>query len=202
MSILIVASVVVGFLINLFYFWRRLKEDYVAKAIFSSGFLILFGVILGLIASYYFAPTAWFWTALFGSFLAFLLSIRKFKLSFFESLEAYGIGLLSWITIVIGVVAISTENYISLWVFFMLLIIIALYTVLDKRYKSFSWYKSGKVGFAGAATLALFFLSRSVIALAGFNVISLMDGLYEAILSIVLAILMFLIIFKLGKIAK
>jgi len=43
-----------GIIIFLFFFWKRLKEDYSSERIFSTAFYILFGIGAGFLAVWFF----------------------------------------------------------------------------------------------------------------------------------------------------
>lgn len=204
MSILpVVISAVLGALTFQFLLWKRLGEDYPPNIIFSVGFYVVGCLVAGaalfnfalspiLHKSYFFNPSGlWFWGALIGSMVGFGLAIFKFKIRFFETLEALTIGGLFWILYLL----ISQAALIQAVV---VLVLIILFFIFGKRYKTFAWYKSGKVGFAGLAILAIFFMLRAIAAIIYPDIISFI-GKIDAIVSASLAFIFFLTVYNLGE---
>src|SRR4030042_5727608 len=191
----ILASVPIGILGFLFLSWRRLKEDYTSAIIFSFSFLLLafialgslIGILLGrsLAASNIFNPQGlWFWGAfIFGS-IGFAIcfftprGLAHFRMRLLETLEAVGLGFI----FLFFCISFGKSILFSVAVG----ILIPFFFVINARYKSFSWYTSGKVGFAGLAVLGIFFLIRAIVALIDPTMISFI-GKLDAILSSVVA---------------
>jgi hypothetical protein len=194
----LVLSSLFGILIFLFLFWRRLKEDYSSEKIFSSAFYILIGLVLGNIISFFIDSSFWFWFVLFGIFIGFLISIWSLKFKIIETIEAVGVAFLPWLSLIFLNDAFSNSNTPSLFASVFIIGLIVLFFVLDKRYKSFSWYKSGKVGFSGLFVLGIFFLARTAIAPIFSFMLSFAEK-YEAFLSGLIAFLCFLLIFNLSR---
>lgn len=185
-------------LIFLFVFWKRLKEDYTHELIFTTGFFVLAGLFLGNFVSSRFFPTWWFWTSFLGAFTGIFVGILRFKLRIFETLEAGIIGLIPWVGLILLQDSIENSSLVSFLAFIVVLGLIVLFFFFDAHYKKFTWYKSGRVGFSGLATLGLFFLVRSAIAPISPNVLSFV-GKYEAIISGILAFVFFLLVFNLSR---
>ena len=181
----------------LFFYWKRLREDYISSQIFTSGFYILFGIIIGKLISFRFAPDLWFWFSFIGFFLSIWIGILRFKLRIFETFEAaiYA-GLTGYLVIQVDLLINQKTLSILIWVI-ITLCLITLFLFLDKRYKRFTWYKSGKVGFSGMSVAGAFFLIRSLVALFDNDMLSL--GGYEAILSGIVAFTSFLAVYNLAK---
>ncbi len=202
----ILASVPIGVLGFLFLSWRRLKEDYTPATIFSFSFLLLAFIILGSLIGILLArslPTSnifnpqglWFWGAfIFGS-IGFAICFftpqgsSHFKMRLLETLEAVGLGFIF--------LFFCTTFGKSVLFSIAVGILIPLFFIINARYKSFSWYKSGKVGFAGLAVLGIFFLTRAIVALIDPTMISFI-GKLDAILSSVVAFIFFLTLYNLG----
>ena len=187
-----------GIILFLFFFWRRLKEDYPINQIFTTAFYVLVGILAGFLLSKKFFPSAWFWAEFLGVALGFALGVLRYKLRLFESLEALSVSLLIWLGVYFlkdSIVATSLPSFLS---FFAVTCLITFYAYLDAHYKLFSWYASGKAGFSGLATLGLFFLVRAGFASFFPFVISFVDK-YEAILSGVAAFIFFLATFNLAR---
>ncbi|KKQ51689.1 MAG: hypothetical protein UT19_C0012G0009 [Candidatus Woesebacteria bacterium GW2011_GWB1_39_10b] len=182
----------------LFLFWRRLKEDYTQNQIFTTAFYTLLGFSLGSIVSDNFAPDWWFWTSFLGGSLGIFVGTIRFNLRVFEALEAgilsslilYGfVFFYNWINtnkVTSGLGALATSVLLIIFVF------------LDRRYKTFSWYKSGKVGFSGMTVLGSLFLVRAIIATRDVGVLSFV-GNKDVVLSAIVSFVSFLILFNLAR---
>jgi hypothetical protein len=175
-----------------------MKEDYVSKMIFTTSFYIIIGIFLGKIAAFYFFPQWWFWTSLLGLALGFSIGVLRFKLKVFESIDALNPGIIIWVSLYFLLNATLFSNLTSFWVFLNLIVLVSLYYVLDKHYKSFSWYRSGRIGFSGLTVLGIFFLSRAAVAATFPNVLSFV-GTADIIISAVIAFCSFLVLFNLSK---
>lgn len=191
-------ATVLGIIIFLFLFWKRLKEDYAAEIIFKSAFYILVGVAVGWVVSFKFFPPAFLWLAFFGALAGLGLSVRSFRVRFYETLEAMIIGSLPWISLTFLKDSVLGSSLPSFIAFLAILVVIFVYYYFGQHYKEFGWYKSGKIGFSGLATLAIIFLVRSGVALAGVPMVSFL-GKYEAVASGVAAFVSFMLIFNLGR---
>lgn len=187
-----------GLLVFLFIFWRKLKEDYASEIIFKSALSTLTGMIVGIFVSWKFFPQGFLWMAFFGALLGIGVSSYKFKERFYECLEALVIASLPWISFIFLSDSVANSSLVSFFAFLITLVVMFIYYFFEQHYKGFSWYKSGKVGFAGLATLGIIFLVRSAIAVGRFNVISFVTG-YEAILSGAAAFITFLLVLNLGR---
>jgi len=187
-----------GILVFLFLFWRRLREDYSANAIFSTALYMLLGVGAASYLSWRLFPSWWFWASFFGTSLGLTFGILRYRLRIFETVEASVISLLPWLGLTFLIDSLTNTNLTSSVGAAAILGLIVAFFLLDKHYKSFSWYKSGRVGFSGLTILGLFFLSRAAIAASITNVLSF-SGKYEVFLSAVLAFVSFLLVFNLSR---
>ena len=187
-----------GILIFLFIFWKRLKEDYAAEVIFQSATYVLIGLGVGWAASAWFFPEWFFWASLIGGIIGLAFAILRFKVKFYETLEAFIIGSLPWLSLVFLKDSVVKSSLSSFLAFVAILIMVFVSYYLDVHYKGYRWYKSGKIGFAGLATAALIFLARSAIAIVKVPMLSF-AGSSEAIVSGVAAFLSFLLLFNLGR---
>ena len=197
MLINLVANIV-GALIFLFVLWKRLKEDYSAEIIYATGFYMLSGLVLGLVASFYISPGWWFWFSFLGLSLGFVFPVLKFKLRFYETLEASTVGLILWLLVMFLWHAVVYANVTSLLGGLVLAAILLLFFFMDRKYKGFSWYTSGRVGFSGMTTLGVFFLTRALFASYSVSVLSL-TGKWDAILSSVIGFTAFLLVYNLSR---
>jgi hypothetical protein len=190
-----------GILIFLFIFWKRLNEDYAGEIIFQSATYILVGLAIGWAASARFFPAWFFWAGIIGGLIGLAFAILRFKVKFYETLEAFLIGSLPWLSFIFlkdSVVKSSLSSFLG-FIFILIMVFISYY--FDVRYKGYRWYKSGKIGFAGLATATLFFLTRSAIAIVKVPVLSFV-GRSEAIVSGAAAIICLLLLYNLGRIKE
>lgn len=193
-----ILSTGLGIIIFLFLFWKKLKEDYAAEIIFKSALYILIGMAVGWVVSFRFFPSAFLWFAFFGALAGLGLAARSFKVRFYETLEAMVIGSLPWISLTFLKDSVLHSSLPSFVAFLAILVVIFIYYYFDQHYKEFGWYKSGKIGFSGLSTLAIIFLTRSIVALGGIPVVSFLSK-YEAVASGAAAFVSFMLIFNLGR---
>ena len=189
---------ILGMIIFLFLFWKKLKEDYISAQIFSSAFFIIAGIVVFYLISKLYLPSWWFWFSLLGFLIGFVISTLKFGLRIYETLEASFISILPWISFLYLNDSIKNTSWISLLAFAFTLGIVFLYIFLNSKYKNFSWYKSGRVGFAGLTSMGIYFLIRGLIAIFFPFVVSFVVD-YEPILSGSLAFSFFLLVFNLSR---
>lgn len=206
----LILAVFLGSILYLFVYWRRLREDYSSSLIFESGFLYLLGVLVGvfvsqfifsksLVNSYFFDKGGlWFWGGVIGFTVSFLLGTYIRKIRFYESFEAAGVGMLYLVFLVLLILPISQNKIANFLPAAIAALTLALYYFLDKRYKSFSWYKSGRVGFSGLTAFGVFFLARAVVAVLSPHMISFV-GIIDAVLSAVIAFLAFFNVYNLSQ---
>lgn len=193
-----VASSLLGIVIFLFIFWNKQREDYPSGEIFSTSFYILLGIGLGYILSRNFFAPWWFWAGLVGMAAGLGLGLLRFRFRFFETFEALVIGILPWLSLVFLSDSISSSSIFSFAAFVVIVGLMALYHFLDRHYKSFSWYRSGRIGFSGLTVAGVFFLIRGVVASFFPFVLSFVVSV-EAILSGVTAFTLFLLTFNLAR---
>lgn len=184
--------------IFLFVFWRRLKEDYIQDQIFSTGFYILFGIILGIIVAVNFKPSWWFWSSLAGALLGLSLGVEKYKLRMFEALEASINGALILYASYFLFDFVRSLNILALYGHLGMLVLIGLYEFLNIHYKNFSWYASGRVGFSGLTVIGLFFILRAIVATFIPDTPSLI-GNSDVILSGIFAFISFISVYNLSR---
>lgn len=196
-----IISNIFGILIFLFLIWKRLKEDYSFEKIFNFGALILIGLLVGFLVSKKILPSYWFFIELIGIAIGFTIGILKLKLKFYESFESVIIGLFPLLTLFFLTDSIKNSSLYSFLAFWLSLICIFLFFLVDSYYRSFSWYKSGRVGFSGLLIAGVFFLIRSLISLFFPNVISL-SGAFEIYISGTVAFAFFLLLFNLSRSQK
>ena len=193
-----IASTVLGVVIFLFIFWNKQREDYPSGQIFSTSFYILLGIGLGYIISRNFFAPWWFWASLVGMAAGLGLGLIRFRFRFFETFEALVIGALPWLSLVFLSDSISSSSVFSFAAFVVIVGLMALYHFLDRHYKSFSWYRSGRIGFSGLTVAGIFFLLRAAVASFFPFVLSFVVSV-EAILSGIAAFTLFLLTFNLAR---
>jgi len=194
----LVISNVFGMLLFIYLFWRRLKEDYSSDIIFSTALTTLLGLGVALFIALYVFPKYWFWITFVGASIGMLVGVVKYNLRIYEVIEGMVISLLPWLGLVYLVMAVSSRSAIMLVGFAIVLLCLVIYGVLNKYYRGFSWYKSGKVGFAGITTLGVYFLARAVVAIASSDMLSFI-GKYEVVVSALATFVCFAALFRLSK---
>lgn len=194
---MIIANIL-GIFILFYFLWNKLKDDYQYEKIFNLAFLTLFGFLIGFIASKYLNKEYWFWFDLAGSLTGFTIGIKKQKMKFFESFEGLVIGTLPWVSLVFLSDSVKNSSLSSFLAFWMTLICIFIFFFMASHYRSFTWYKSGRVGFAGILTAQVFFIFRIVASIFYPNVVSLV-GKFEIYLSSAVVLILFLLLYSLFR---
>jgi hypothetical protein len=202
MLIASVAVNILGVFVFLFIFWKRLHEDYSSEIIFKTVFYILTGVLIGFLLSLKFIPTAFFWLMLTGAMFGLGFTIFRLKVKFYETFEALIISSFPWIGFTYLLDSVTHSSLSSFLAFVAILIFVFISYFLDTHYKNFTWYKSGKIGFAGIVTLSLFFIVRSVLAIFTINMLSFVGLKVEAVISGAAAFVCFVLLFNLARIKE
>lgn len=187
-----------GILTFLFIFWKRLKDDYASEIIFETSIYIFLGIAVSQLVSFKLFPEWFFWTSAVGAAVGLYLGTLRFRIRFYESLEATVIGLLPWLSLIFLKDSVIHSSLSSFLAFIGTLIIIFTFYYLDTHYRNFTWYRSGKVGFAGLSTLVIIFIARSAIALSKLSVLSSLSK-YEIFVSGVAAVLSFILLYSLSR---
>lgn len=150
-----------------FLLWKKLREDYPHDEIFRFTLGVLIGSGVGWWAGQL-LPGFAFWTMFAGGVIVGYLYLQKFNLKFFEIADAASLPFLVLVLLIyIGnlVENLPKVEYLFLVKVLSVILLVFLYRYFLGRYRSFRWYPSGKVGFAGMAVLALFFLICLALAL-------------------------------------
>jgi MFS family permease len=189
---------VLGILIFLFLFWKRLKEDYAGEVIFEFAAYILAGCGIGFLISLKFFPNWFFWATLTGGSAGLAITLFRFKIKFYETLEAFIISSLPWLALVFLENSVESSSLSSFLGFLAILLLTFISYYFDTHYKKFSLYRSGRIGFAGLATAGLFFLTRFVLAIFKVPVLSLV-GTNEIVIAGILTITSFVLLLSLGR---
>jgi hypothetical protein len=134
--------ILLALVVSSFLFWRFYRKDFEQEDIFSH-FLTV--ILISGVAGYFLGE----WGAVFA-FLATLGSWCYYKKwDFGEWLDYWILIVLPWVTIV---------HYFALAVWVVVLI-------LNKNYRNFSWYESGKRGFSGLSGLIFWGMSKAIVAI-------------------------------------
>lgn len=187
-----------GVILFLFVFWKRFKEDYSSDITFQVAASILVGMALGQVISKIFFPDWFFWVSFVGSLIGMLLMVVKFKLRFYETFEALILAGMPFISLMFFNDSIVNSSLNSFLAFVISLVLIFLAYWFDLNYKNFTWYKSGKIGFVGLFTAAIFFSVRTVIAIVGITVVSFVVK-FEVFASGLVALVSTGLLINLGK---
>lgn len=188
-------------LVSFFVYWKKLREDYPAQVIFSSAFIVLMAGMAGLLASDFWVKEWFFWLIFGGTLLGFAFSVLRYKMKFYETLDALILSLVPFMALFFLRDSVINTELSSFLAFLVMLALGLSYYFLDLNYKGFVWYRSGRVGFSGLCTSGLFFLIRAGVAIFNSNVLSFV-GKGEVYLSGFVAVTCFLLVWKLGNIMK
>lgn len=189
---------ILGIVLFIFLFWKRLKEDYSTDMIFTTCLYALLGIGIFRFLSLKFFPSWWFWLSFLGLIAGLTLGILKFHLRVYETLEASTISFLPWLSLVFLLDSINNFSTYSFAAFVFCLVLVFVFYFLETHYKNFSWYRSGRIGFAGLATLGFLFLTRTAIAIIPFKMLSF-AGIYEAYISGILTFVCFALVANLAR---
>lgn len=165
----------IGILFFLFIFWKKLKEDYSSEIIFRSSFSVIIGILVGWGISLRFIPSGFLWISGVGALGGLIFANSTYKIRFYESLEAMVVASLPWISLVFLQSSVADSSLISFFAFLITLFMIFVYYYFDQHYKNFTWYRSGKIGFSGLATLLIIFAIRLVVAILRVPVLSFFE---------------------------
>jgi len=211
MSIFLIAFLIfMGALFYLFFYWHRLKDDYDSFQIFTSSFIILLSLItFSLLAHFFLAPRLrpsallapqgiWFWGAVSGFFLAHLLCARRLRLKYLETFEANIFGLLFPLLFLFIGHALIRPSLIAYLSTGFIAISILFFLFLNSHYKKFTWYRSGRIGFAGLVTAGSLFLARAAVALHFPTMLSL-SGRVEMVASAAVSFILFFAVYNLAE---
>lgn len=182
----------------LFFFWKQLKDDYIRNQIFSTAFSGLLFLGVGYFISFKYFGNLRFWLSLVGAVAGFAVGVVKYKLKILEVFEAAVLGLLSLFTVIFIGTLFVTGKIIYLFSFVVLTLLFILFHLLEKYYKGFTWYKSGRIGFAGLTVSGVFFLVYTIVAITLGSMISFVSN-RDYLISFFLAILSFSFLVKLAK---
>lgn len=199
---MLIASILVnvlGILVFLFLFWKRLKDDYASEIVFKTAFFVLVGALIGFLLSLQFMRPAFFWAMILGGSIGLGFSILTVKIKFYESFEALVLSSLPWLGFVFLSDSVIRSSLNSFLAFLAMLIFSFIFYYMDLHYKTYTWYKSGRIGFSGLTTLILFFVTRSLLAIFKINMISFLSLRTEISLSAGAAIICLVLLINLAN---
>lgn len=187
----------VSFFTYLFFLWKNLREDYDVGRVFTFGIATFFAFIIGSLLGRILG-NFWYWIGLVCFVAVSVLLIRRFEFRIIEVIEAStpGILIVHLLLFLLGLLRNQSINHILMVLLGLLLII--LFVVLKKNYKRFTFYKSGRLGFASLVTLGLLYLIRAITALVAPHTISHI-GVFEFIPAAIISFFSFLTVYNLGN---
>ena len=198
MLILRTALSIVGALLFLYFFWKKLKEDYTQNLIFPSAIYCLFGTFSFSVFSLYFFPQWLFWCSIGGSLFGLIIALKRFNMRVFEVYESWILGSLGLFLVFCLDLFFTGMNEVYLLGVILSIFLISLYFLIDRHYKKFKWYKSGKVGFTGLSVSGITFLIFALIAIF-FPDMVFFQGKIGASIAGTLSFLSFILLFNLSQ---
>lgn len=172
---------VIGVFFFAFFIWRKLKEDYESDQIFT---FILVLTSLGILGWWLWE----FWASIFALSLIVIYWWGKRGFRMFEIVDAVSPAWF-WFS---GFLFLANRSQPEAAVSFFSLLV---YFILLARYRTFSWYPSGKVGFAGLASLGVFFLANFIVEILFSYVLSFEMNTFDLILSLFSALMLFAVVY-------
>lgn len=191
-------TALIGTYFFLYLYWKKLKDDYTQNIIFTSGIYSLIGIGVFSIVSEYFLPAWIFWFCIAGSIFGLSIGIIRYKMRFYETYEAWMAGILGFFYIIAFYNSLVFFSIFNILFALLVLVVLILFFVVDKHYKNFVWYKSGRVGFTGLFMSGISFLIVALIAIF-FPSMVFFQGKVGAIISSVLSFTSFLLLFNLSR---
>lgn len=176
-----------------FILWRKLKEDWPHEHIFTFTLFTLLGGTLGWWVSSLFFPGLLFWATFFAGSAFALWALKRFGLRFFEVADSI-VPAWFWLSLFIFL-GRSFGSRLFLFEAGASLVSIFIYNFFLSRYRAFSWYPSGKVGFAGLAGLSLYFLLRASIEILAYLMLSFTLNLFDLGVNISLALVLTVVVY-------
>ena len=164
-----------GFILAAYRFWRKLKEDFPPEGIFSLTLIIsLLGLFLGRVVfilsnleKFGFGYLSGIFSLDFpgisipGGFLAGMLGLNLYSWRRRWDTWLIADAALNFFLIVMGTITLASLirnfSYPVLGVLILVVLVVLVAEKIWKRYRSFSWYKSGRVGFLACFSTVAFF---------------------------------------------
>jgi hypothetical protein len=178
--------ILLGTVLFSFAFWRKLKDDYENDEIFTSTLMLLFGGLIGwFVVGRWFEPLV-FWGFALGFLISGIYATVRLGLKSFETIDSMAWAFFwLWVFVELRVVFMGGLGRYGINLLPLTAPILGLfvYRFLDSRYRRFSWYPSGKIGFLGLASFAVYFFFRAAVAFTLFGVLSFPIHFFDGLLS-------------------
>lgn len=183
-----------------FLYWVRLKEDYSGDVIFTCFFLsVALAAFFSIFLSWLLKGVGWvYWGVLLGVLLGVIVGNLKFRMRFFEGLEGAILGILVLNVVGFAYISISSFSMFAILMISNAIVWLVVFFLLDRRYKDFGWYRSGKIGFSGLSSLGGFYLTSCLIALVVPTMVFFTSQI-DVIISGIISFLSFLAIYNLSR---
>lgn len=198
LSILAFLGNFLAFFVFAFVLWRKLKEDYPNDKIF----LLTLGLVGGMVISKWVFgswPLFSFWATLSLLVAIGFYLVKKLEFRLFEVIDAVAPAWF-WFLIIGGLTRfLSTREIMALVEPVMAGVSLLGFTFFNARYRTFSWYPSGKIGFAGVGSLGIYFLLRSIFGVYTALTSSLSIGIFNGIIGLVLFLCCGVVIYFRGR---
>ncbi|MFC1649761.1 hypothetical protein ACFL2C_03565 [Patescibacteria group bacterium] len=195
---LFVTVLVLTIIVSKFVFWRRLKDDFEPEAIFKVSFLSIgLALVLGFV-TYKYYPEWWFWAGVLGVMIGSVVGVVRYKMYPIELAETTFISAMPIVFTIYTFLYTVTGNWDVIVMSGIALFCTILFVFFDRYYKRFSWYRSGRVGFAGLASAGVFFLARGIVAYLNPDMLSFVPGV-DVFISSLFAVVPFAALFILAR---
>ena len=159
-------GLVFAFVISSFSFWRRLREDYKEEEIFGLTLFIVGGsLFFAWVSAFVFGSSQFFPPSAFlGVALSVKLWSTRFKVNIWEVFDALSLPFLFFL--LFGGIGsfLGSGNFWDWQYFGVGLLGLGVWKFSKEKYRSFSWYKSGKIGFLLWGVSFVVFLLLSLLA--------------------------------------
>lgn len=188
---------IIAVFVFLYFFWKKLKDDYSQTQVFNAGFYSLFGMAFGYLVSRVYLTHFWFWLTLLGSFIGLLAGIYRYRMKFFETLEAWTIGNLNILLIFNLNELIRKVELLQIVSFTTTLLLVLVFFYINSQYKRYVWYRSGKVGFSGLLVAGFYFVFKGSFLM--FSGIIDKSSIFEIVFSCILAFVSFILLYNLSR---
>ena len=183
---------ILGFLLSFlsvfvfsFVLWRKLKEDYPNDKIFLLTAGLVFTMVVGNWVTWS-LPIFSFWISLFLAVLAGVYLVKKLDLRLFEVIDSVTPAWFWFLMLGNFTGFLSTRALGALVESAMAGVATLSFMFFNARYRNFPWYPSGKVGFAGLASLGVYCLLRAILGTYITLTSSLSVGIFNGIMGLVL----------------
>lgn len=176
-------SLFFAFIVSSFSVWKKLKEDYKEDEIFGMTLFILLCSLLFAWAPVYLLDSIKFslFSSFFGAVTAVVLWSFRFKVNTWEILDALAFPLTYFLLLGGLGEFLKTGDFWEFEFSVAGILALLLFDYSKKKYRSFSWYKSGKIGFLFWETTACVFLLLSILAFLRGSTLYLERIIYIAI---------------------